>query len=214
MADFSVVKRAYASFLRKLFPQGWAWNQEPDSVFGALLSAIASEPARIELRGYDFLREMHPLETFEMLDNWERLLGIPDECTPDSYSPSLFERRVRVLQKLTTGGGQTAEFYKLIASQLGYNIEVLDIKNFRAFQAGISSAGEPLTNSVDSNGDPNDAGWAYAFNVVAPAEFVRYFQAGQSTAGDPLVYASNETLECVIRRFAPAHTSPIFSFTD
>ncbi len=214
MANLSVVKRAYESFLRKLFPQGWAWNQEPDSVFGKLLEATAWEPARIELRGFDFLREMHPLETFEMLDNWERLLKIPDECTPDSYDPSLFERRVRVLQKLTTGGGQTIQFYKLIAAQLGYDISVLDVENFKPFQAGISEAGDALTNSVDANGDPTAAGWAYAFLIVAPAEFVRYFQAGQGVAGDPLVYASNETLECIIRKFAPAHTTPIFSFTD
>lgn len=214
MADISLIKIKYKAFLRKLFPQGWAWEQERDSVFGLLLDALSSEPARIECRGYDFIREMHPLQTFEMLDNWERLLNIPDECTPDSYDPTLFERRVRVLQKLTTGGGQTIAFYKLIASQLGYNISVLDVVNFRAFQAGISSAGDAITNSVDSNGDPNDAGWAYAFRILAPAEFVRYFQAGQGVAGDPLVYASNETLECVIRKFSPAHVTPLFAFED
>lgn len=213
MADLSVIKLKYEALLRRLFPQGWAWEQDDASILGLLLKALSCEPARVEIRAFDFLREMHPLETFEMLDNWERMLGIPDECTPD-VALSLFERRVRVLQKLTTGGGQTPEFFKLIASQLGYDISVLDVKNFRPFQVGISSVGEPLTNSVDANGDPTEAGWAYAFQVVAPAEYVRYFQVGQSTVGDPLVYAENATLECVIRRFAPAHVTVLFAFQD
>lgn len=212
MGDLTIKKRRYRSLLIDLLPRGWAWQVEPDSVFYLFLESLACEAARVEERGEDFLKEIDPSLTFEMIDNWERMLGIPDECTPDSYNPGLTERRLRIIQKLTTGGGQSVAFFKLIASQLGYDIDVYDILNYRDFRAGVARAGDALTNSTDPGGIPNANGWAYAFNVIAPAEFVRYFRAGRSTAGERLVFASNETLECIIRKFAPAHTVPVFSY--
>jgi len=213
MANPTLIKR-YSNLISKLFPTGWAWDYEKNTPLDLLIKAISVEPARIEERAYDFLREMDPHQTFELLEVWERLLGIPDECTPTTYDPSLYERRVRILQKLTTGGGQSEAFFILIAQQLGYDIDVLDVENYRDFRVGISRVGEALTNSTNPDGTPNDAGWAYAFQIKAPAEFVRYFMVGQSTVGERLVLAQNETLECVIRRFAPAHTTPIFSYGE
>lgn len=200
----------YRELIRRLFPQGWAWRIYRDSVFFDLIEALSFEPARIEERGFDFLDEMDPNTTFEMLDNWERLLGIPDECTPDDYAPSLLERRVRVLQKLTTGGGQNEAFYILIAQQLGYDIDVIDLEEFSNFLAGHSRAGDRLSNA-SSGGNPT--GWPFTWQINAPASLSRRFRAGQSTAGERLVIYENETLECVIRRFAPAHTTVLFSFT-
>lgn len=203
----------YRSLVRKLWPTGWAWRAYDLSTFDGFMNALAEEPCRIESRGLDFLEEMDPNTTFEMLDNWERLLGLPDECTPPG-DPSLFERRVRVLQKLTTGGGQSPAFFQLIAQQLGYDADIIDIQNFRDFRVGISRVGESLSNSTLPNGDPGPAGWAYTWRVKAPAETVRRFRVGQNTVGERLVNRSNETLECVIRRFSPAHTTVLFSFTD
>lgn len=205
MGDLTVKKRRYKELLRSLFPRGWAWEFEEDSLLGKLIAALAVEPARIDERGNDFLREIDPSKTFEMIDNWERMLGIPDECTPTTYDPGLNERRQRIIQKLTMTGGQSIAFYKFIASQLGYDIDIQDVANYQKFRAGFSRAGDPLTNGAD---------WAYAFAVIAPPDFVRYFKAGRSTAGERLVLVSNETLECLIRKFAPAHTSPIFIYLE
>jgi len=213
MADFSVIQRRYKALLKKLLPLGWAWQIEPDSVFDEFLGSLSSEPARLEQRALDFLKEMDPNQTFEMIDNWERLLGIPDECTPDDYEPGLSERRSRILQKLTTGGGQSIAFFKLIAQQLGYDIDVFDVKNYHEFRVGYARVGDALTNSTDPDGSVNENGWAFAFQIVAPAEFIRPFRVGRNTVGERLVVAENQTLECVIRRFAPAHTTPIFSYT-
>lgn len=204
MAEFSVVKARYLGVIKKLLPKGWAWRSAPGSVLDNLLAAFASEPARLEGRGFDFLKEMDPNQTFEMLDNWERLLGLPDECTPDDEL-TLARRRLRVLQKLTTGGGQSKSFYRRIANQLGYNIGVFDVENYSAFRVGRSRVGDPLTNTDE---------WAFAFQIKAPASTIRRFRVGQSVVGERLVLAENVTLECVIRRFAPAHTVPVFSYTE
>lgn len=213
MANPSLVLR-YKEIIRKLLPQGKAWGQALDGEFGGLIFGLSNEAARVEERGLDFLREMDPTQTFEMLDNWERLLKLPDECTPeDPEDPiTLFERRVRVLQKYTTGGGQNKAFFQLLANQLGYDINVLDVREFPAFRAGYGRAGDRITNSVNPNGTVNANGWAYVFAIIAPASLKRNFLAGQGRAGDRLTITENATLECVIRRFAPAHTIVLFYF--
>lgn len=212
MATSSVnLRPRYVALIKKLFPMGWAWNFGP--TFKKLIEALAYEPARIEARAQDFIEELDPLTTFEMLDNWERLLGIPDECTP-AGEVSLFQRRVRVLQKLTTGGGQSRAFFKLIAAQLGYDADIIDVKNYQDFRAGKGRAGDALTNSTTAGGGIGESGWAYTFQIKAPAALVRYFRAGQGAAGDRLVIFQNDTLECVIRKFAPAHVTVLFNFGE
>lgn len=214
MANPSLVAK-YKEIIRRLFPRGKAWNNILDYDFGGLVSGLAEESARIEERGFDFLKEMDPSQTFEMIDNWERLLGIPDECTPtEGDPPTLYQRRVRILQKLTTGGGQSRDFFKLIAQQLGYDTDVLDVINFKDFRAGEGRAGDRISNSTDSNGDIGASGWAYTFAVKAPASLSRKFLAGQGRAGDRLVLVENETLECVIRKFAPAHVTVLFFYDE
>lgn len=195
----------YKSFIRRLFPIGWAWRIYDGSDFQKFVDSLAEEPCRIEERTLHFLEELDPNITFEMLDNWERLLRIPDECTPPNEEISISERRVRILQKLTTGGGQNAAFYLLIAQQLGYDVDVLDVENFAAFRVGISRVGKPLANTT---------GWAFTWVVKAPASFVKRFRVGQSTVGERLALLNNITLECVIKKFKPAHTTVLFSYFE
>lgn len=211
MATSSLAMK-YRSAIRKLFPPGKAFDFIDGSTGDKFYSAMAEEVLRVELRGQTLLNELDPRVTFEMLDSWERLLGIPDECTPEDQEFSIAQRRARVLQKLTTGGGQTKAFYKLIAAQLGYDVEALDVVNFRDFRAGISRAGEVLSNA--SNGEGEATSWPFTYQIKAPAMFVRRFTASQSTAGERLVVSENQTLECVIRKFAPAHVTVLFSYGD
>ena len=102
MATTGVIVARYKRLIKKLFPTGWAWRINEGGRFDALVGGLAQEPCRIEERGFKFLDEMDPNTTFELLEDWERLLGIPDECTPEGSDPTLSERRLRVLQKLTT----------------------------------------------------------------------------------------------------------------
>lgn len=213
MASVSL-RQKYKWLIRRLFPTGWVWKFSKDSTLLKLTDSLAEEPARVEERALVLLEELDPSTSFELLDSWERFLGLPDECDPDDLEISIFERRVRLLQKLTTGGGQSKAFFKLIAKQLGYDADVIDVVNFKDFRAGIARAGDPLTNSTNVDGTTNDSGWAYTFQVKAPAELVRRFRAGQSTAGERLNYVENRRLECVIRKFAPAHVTVIFSFGE
>ena len=214
MASISV-RDKYFSLFKGLFPRGFAWLFTPSNPLTLLLNSLSWEFARVEERAFKFLDEQDPNMTFEMLERWETVLGIPDECTPTDVTPSIFDRRVRVLQKLTTGGGQSPAFYKLIAKQLGYDADVIDVKNFKDFRVGTARIGDALTNStIPGGGGISSAGWAYTFMIKAPADLIRPFRVGQSTVGERLVRTENATLECVIRKFAPAHVIVLFSYGE
>lgn len=204
MAAFSINQKKYLNLLRKLMPDGTLWAAKYDraSNMSKLLESLSYEAYRVEERGLDLIREANPASTIEMLGDWERVLGLPDECSKNNQVLSIQERRARVLQVLTTRGGQNVDFYKTLASNFGFDISVIEVKDQPPFRAGIARAGDRLTN-----GD-----WRYAFIIQAPTDSVVRFRAGQSSAGDPLLKVSNSVLECLMQKHKPAHTIVIFTF--
>lgn len=198
------LREKYSNLLRKLFPRGKAWENvnEKESTIYKILDSIATEFCRIDDRAKELIKEVDPTSTFELLEDWERLLGLPDSCDPDE-DKTLEERRRRVLQVLTTRGGQNEQFYKELAANFGFDVDVISAEDQPPFVAG-STAGKRLTNGP----------WRYAFVIKAPAEFLIRFRAGQGTAGQPLVKIGNDTLQCLMEKHKPAHTIVLFSFGD
>ncbi|MCA3315198.1 MAG: DUF2313 domain-containing protein [Roseomonas sp.] len=74
---------AYLSQLLGLLPPGDALAREPGSRLERLLSVPAAELARVDGRVEALLLESDPARTTEMLADWERALGLPDECYPN-----------------------------------------------------------------------------------------------------------------------------------
>jgi uncharacterized protein YmfQ (DUF2313 family) len=74
---------AYLSQLLGLLPPGDALAREPGSRLERLLSVPAAELARVDGRVDALLLESDPARTTEMLADWERALGLPDECYPN-----------------------------------------------------------------------------------------------------------------------------------
>lgn len=192
----------YKRLILKLLPNGDAWEAKDriDSKMTALSKGMAYEFARVEERGEILKgREANPSKTLELLPEWETLVGLPDDCT--GAAPTLGDRRNQVLQKLRNRGGatQNAAFFESLALNLGF---VVEVTTFKPFLAGKSVAGDALTN------DP----WKFWFQVATEDFLVQYFLAGQGTAGQPLQIVGNDTLECTIEKYKPAHTEVIFSF--
>ena len=78
---------AYLSQLLALLPPGDALAREPGSALERLLTVPAAELARVDGRVEALLAESDPARTAEMLADWERALGLPDECYPnESFS--------------------------------------------------------------------------------------------------------------------------------
>lgn len=186
----------YREMLLALLPPGRAWNRQPDSVLAKLFEALGVELAQVEQRGEELIAECDPRTTAELLTDWERMLGLPDECTGPLDSLTL--RRNAILIRLAEIGGQSISYFVALAARLGIPITITE---FDAFQIGLP-VGLPL-NGVD---------WEFAFQVNAPAVTVTPFTVGASGAGDPLATWGNELLECAIERAKPAHTIPIFAY--
>lgn len=130
------------------------------------------------------------------LADYERVYGLPDECTPTNAPLDVRLRQLAIA--LRERRGISREHYYWLAAALGYAIT---IEEYRPFVAG-SRAGEDLFN-----GD-----WRYVWVVRAANSGVRRFAAGRSTAGEPLQAWGNELFECVFRRLAPAHTLVHFAY--
>lgn len=72
--------------LQALQPPGSALPRDTESVWSRLLGALSDELERVENRSEALVRESDPRTTEEMLTDWERVCGLPDECDPDSTS--------------------------------------------------------------------------------------------------------------------------------
>jgi uncharacterized protein YmfQ (DUF2313 family) len=190
--------QAYARQLRQLLPRGEAFNAEADSAMSTTLQSVADELARIDSRTQTLLAEWDPLTALELLADWERVLGLPDPCVQTAQTVQ--ERRNALVAKLTILGGQNAAYYVALAARFGFTITVID---FQTFRAGVSNAGDPL-----SNGD-----WVHTFQINAPLLTITEFKCGASTSGDPLRQWGNDDLQCVITDRRPAHSIILFAYS-
>ena len=208
----------YRKLILNLWPLGKVWENVSQSDIGdKLVNAFAKEPCRVAERGQDLLVELDPLTADEMLDDWETLLGLPDECTPEFQT--IDERREQARAKLADQGGQSAAFFEEIASQLGFPDTV--VSDYRSFTVGRSVVSDRLTNDFSvpflvGQGVVGDVllneGWQFYFQVNSPASVVDPFEVGQNTVGEPLVEFGNELLQCTMKKLKPAHTGAFFTF--
>ena len=84
----------YAQALANCCRAGLAWPREPDSVLMKTVSGLAQVFGYVDSRAGDLLeRETDPRITLEMLHDWERNWGLPDECFPNVTAWTRVTRR-------------------------------------------------------------------------------------------------------------------------
>lgn len=190
----------YRTQLQALLPTGAVWPRDPDSVLGRTLDGLAKEFARVDARAGALPEEADPRSATELLPDWERVAGLPDNCR-NTLRDTLQDRRADLLSKITSSGGQSRAYFVEVAAAQGYDIT---IEEFRPFRAEESSAEDPVY----------DEDWLHAWRVRAPATSATFFRAGQSTAGEPLQAWGNDSLECRINQIKPAHTIALFAYGE
>ena len=72
----------YLRMLQHLLPQGQAWTRAPGAVLTAVLQASADELERLDMAMRLLLMEILPTSAIAGLEDWERVLGLPDACLP------------------------------------------------------------------------------------------------------------------------------------
>lgn len=192
----------YLSQLRGLLPRGVAWRAADGQNITNLLQAMADELARVDGRAAQLHEEADPLTTKELLSDWERLAGLPDNCS-QTLADNVQQRRAALVSKLTQQGGQSKQYFIDLAAMLGYAVTITE---YRPFRVGINAMGDNLYGED----------WIFTWTVNAPAVApLVYFRVGQSAVGEPLVTVTpNTELECAISRTKPAHTNVLFAYAD
>ena len=185
----------YLAQLQDLLPPGPAWDRETGSILTKLLHGLAEELSRVHNRALDLIEESDPRTTLELLADWERTAGLPEECIdpPDT----LIERRNALVEKLTRLGGQSPQYYIDVAARLGYTITITEFSR-HTVQSAVNA---PL----------RDTDWQFTWQVNAPSETVQQSTV-QSGVNEPLADWGNDQLECVITRIKPGHTYVRFAY--
>ncbi|SMF77486.1 Uncharacterized protein YmfQ in lambdoid prophage, DUF2313 family [Tistlia consotensis] len=197
-------RAAYLAQLQALLPPGDAWPRDPEAVLTRLLgSGLAGELARIDQRAWDLVVEADPRVTYDLLTDWERVVGEPDSCAGPAEGLEL--RRRRVVARLTARGGQSRAFMTALAAGMGYEIEIFE---YRPFVAGIGRAGLDAANG--------EASVRHTWRATVLGPRVTWFRAALSQAGvDPLARIDRATdLECFLHRASPAQSDLIIGYTD
>jgi len=197
----------YRDQLRRLEPPGKLLaSKQPDLRLSEFHHAGGDELARVDGRAEDVLRESIPDTVAELLDDWERVFGLPDACVGAESTTAL--RRAALVTKVTSRGAGAPPDLMAAAGTLGFF--VFAIEEYDPMRAGDSvpdggsRAGDALTQDT--------AGWAHTFTVHAPIDTLTEFRASEGRCVDPLREFGNAPLECVIERIKPSHARALFNY--
>lgn len=113
------------------------------------------------------------------------------------YIATTQERRARILARLIERFEPTPAAIIGLAARLG---DTVTLTEFRPHDCEMACEAPVL-----------DEAWAHAFQVAGGAQQVVEFTC-EDTSETPLSQWRTGAYECAIRRFAPAHTVPIFSY--
>lgn len=198
MSQFTV--KEYSRALQALIPTGLAWPRDPGGVQGAVIRALATGFQRSDNDAIALLVGAFPKTATIMLTEWEKTLGLPDDCSIGEVD-TIAKRQAAVVSKFISTGGQSRTYFIGIARALGYNIT---IKEYRQARAGLSVCSNGL------NGDD----WPFVWLVEAEETTISYARAGMSYCGDPLRSWGNRQLECRMNALAPSHTIVKFGYIN
>ncbi|NYY77123.1 hypothetical protein DMH20_01870 [Escherichia coli] len=73
------------------------------------MAGAAPSLTRVHQRADALMRELDPRTTTELINRWERLCGLPDECIP-AGTQTLRQRQQRLDAKVNLAGGINEDF--------------------------------------------------------------------------------------------------------
>jgi uncharacterized protein YmfQ (DUF2313 family) len=230
----------YLEMLQGLLPRGPAWTRTPGARLTCILHASADELTRLDAAAHLLADEINPYTAFDGLDDWDRVLGLPDGCLP--VSEDMDDRRFAVLHRLTDAGRNDLAYWYQLALDIGYPDIV--IEEHRPFVCAKSEVGDadqfsPEEEQASNLGRCGPEEIRYWWNVIvrggwfalfrcgedAPPEYLqdltgalncaRFFRSGVSSPPDRLgEYVCAAPLECVFQREKPAHTLLTFTYEE
>ena len=207
----AVSSQEYTRQLKSLLPRGAAWPREDvTSALAFMIEVWAIEFSRVDARVMALLNEADPRFCSETFNEWLEQWGVPDECMAawgSLMSDGLTEQMLRqaLIQKITTVGSQSLEFFIDLAKNYGYEIQIDEFRPFTVMS--------PVTKSLVETKD-GVSGWEHVWKVqvyTGNGGNVSWHDA-MGVASDPLCWWGDSIVECVIKQYAPAHTKVLFGY--
>lgn len=175
-------KERCANSLANLFPNDPIFGSKfiDSSNFRKLLFGISFECSRVEEKMDTLSNEMDLFETEELLVEWERAWGIPDDCFQEVEALTREERINQVLAKIRGNGVSTEQQFIDIVTLLGGSIVIVRPTNFPRFRFVWIIEGD-----FNSNVPPYDLPYDFAvdensiqcfLNKLKPANTVLIFE--------------------------------------
>jgi uncharacterized protein YmfQ (DUF2313 family) len=215
----------YLDMLQSLLPRGMAWTRAPGAVLTRMLAAAAEELARVDRLAILLPDEANPATTMYALEDWERVLGLPDGCLP--AGETLQERRAAVLSRLCDTGRQDLGYWYALAVSLGYEVTIEEHWPFCCdwHECGDPRGGWDQESGMTVERWEQDVGYPigrcgpeeirYWWNVVVHGDRLILFRCAESLCPELLMdWRSAESLECVMRRDKQAHTLLTFEYRE
>ncbi|EER1954503.1 YmfQ family protein [Escherichia coli] len=187
----------FIRLLSALLPPGPAWSASDPAIAGA-----APSLTRVHQRADALMRELDPRTTTELINRWERLCGLPDECIPTG-TQTLRQRQQRLDAKVNLAGGINEDFYLAQLAALGRPAATITRYDKSTFTCSLA-----CTDAV------NAPEWRYYWQVNMPAATNTTWM----TCGDPCDSAlriwGDTVVECVLNKLCPSHTYVIFKYPE
>lgn len=162
-----------------------------------VLQGLAVEFSRVHNRLTDLVRESDPRETDELLLDWERAFGLPDECC--GAAPEEGTRIALLVARVLGAGPPTPDSFVELAALFGYVITVTELQPYTV----RSPVSFPLYPGAIR----------FVWRVTSPNTFTQRSTV-RSAVNAPLARWGNPILECLIKRAKPAHTHVQFIYSD
>ena len=181
----------HSEILKRLLPQD-AFN-----VNAPVLSVeLAAEGAALDaaMASADLLiAESDPRFTLQMLDDFERVLGLPDSCCNTTTNTTIGQRRARIVDKFYTHGGQGIPYFIGLAARLGYTD--VTISEFRQM-----TCMDPCDSAVYGQD------WSFAWQLNVGDYIAIHTMTCEDPCDSPLRSWEQNELLCRINQLKPAHT--------
>lgn len=184
MASTEDIRRDYETLMHQLLPRGPAWSDRDPTLLG-----IAPEFTRLHVRADDLMREINPATTTELIDRYETICGLPDECVPENVQ-TLVQRQRRLDAKINVAGGINLAFYRETLDRLGYT----DV-TIRQYQ----------DESETPNPEWGDL-WRFYWEVSIPVESTIEWFTCTSACNNAIRTWGDTVAECVLDKLKPSHT--------
>lgn len=195
-------------------PMGWwgdTWPAVQNDRYGSrlwllqrskLTNQLVQTVTRVHQRADALMQELDPRTTTELINRWERLCGLPDECMP-AGTQTLRQRQQRLDAKVNLAGGINEDFYLAQLAALGRPDATITRYDKSTFTC--SSACTDAVNAPE---------WRYYWQVNMPAATNTTWM----TCGDPCDSAlriwGDTVVECVLNKLCSSHTYVIFKYPE